>query len=92
MFAFVGSGFEHSIANQSVLGIALFLPYGEAISWGGFMWNQIFVGLGNIVGGAVLVGAAYWMSSPYCVTESVIAHPATMEEKRETRELFTRPA
>jgi len=92
LFAFVGSGFEHSIANQSVLGIALFLPHGETISWGGFMWNQVFVGLGNIVGGAVLVGAAYWMSSPYRVTESVIAHPATMEEKRETRELLTRPA
>ena len=67
VFAFVGSGFEHSIANQSALGIALFLPHGEAISWEGFMWNQVYVGLGNIVGGALLVGAAYWLSSPYRV-------------------------
>ena len=69
VFAFVGSGFEHSIANQSALGIALFLPHGEAITWSGFMWNQVFVGLGNVVGGALLVGAAYWLSSPYRVTE-----------------------
>jgi len=69
LFAFVGSGFEHSIANQSVLGMALFLPHGEAISWGGFVWNQVFVGLGNVIGGAVLVGGAYWLSSPYRVTD-----------------------
>ena len=75
LFAFIGSGFEHSIANQSLLGMALFLPHGEAISWGGFAWNQVFVGLGNIIGGAVLVGGAYWLSSPYRVTESVSIQP-----------------
>lgn len=71
LFAFVGSGFEHSIANQSLLGMALFLPHSDAISWMGFAWNQAFVGLGNIVGGALLVGGAYWLSSPYRVTDSV---------------------
>ncbi|RMH37000.1 MAG: formate/nitrite transporter family protein [Nitrospirae bacterium] len=61
LFAFVGSGFEHSIANQSVLGMALFLPHGAEISWTGFLWNQCFVVFGNMVGGAVLVGGAYWV-------------------------------
>ena len=75
VFAFVGSGFEHSIANQSSLGIALFLPHGEAISWIGFMWNQVFVGLGNIVGGALLVGTAYWVSSPYRVAQEAQSEP-----------------
>ncbi len=64
LFAFVGSGFEHSIANQSVLGMALFLPHGAAITWGGFVWNQIFVGVGNVVGGSLFVGVAYWLTSP----------------------------
>ena len=64
LFAFVGSGFEHSIANQSVLGIALFLPHGADISWVGFLWNQIWVVLGNVVGGAVFMGGAYWLTSP----------------------------
>ena len=82
VFAFVGSGFEHSIANQSALGIALFLPHGEAISWEGFMWNQVFVGLGNVVGGALLVGAAYWLSSPYRVTE---------EDRHQPGGFFARP-
>ena len=64
LFAFVGSGFEHSIANQSVLGIALFLPHGVEISWTGFAWNQLWVVLGNVVGGAVFMGGVYWLTSP----------------------------
>ena len=64
LFAFVGSGFEHSIANQSILGIALFLPHGPEVTWLGLAWNQFWVVLGNVVGGAVFVGGAYWLSSP----------------------------
>ena len=64
LFAFIGSGFEHSIANQSLLGMALFLPHETAVSWGGFLWNQTWVVLGNMVGGGVFVGALYWMASP----------------------------
>lgn len=69
LFAFVGSGFEHSIANQSLLAIALLLPHNEAITWMGFLWNQLFVGFGNLVGGAVLVGGMYWFSSPFRVAD-----------------------
>jgi len=64
LFAFVGSSFEHSIANQSVLGMALFLPHGAEITWAGFAWNQIWVVVGNVVGGAVFMGGAYWLTSP----------------------------
>jgi nitrite transporter NirC len=64
LFAFIGSGFEHSIANQSLLGIALFLPHGPDVSWAGFIWNQVWVVSGNIVGGVVFMGGAYWITSP----------------------------
>lgn len=64
LLAFVGSGFEHSIANQSILGIALFFPHGPEITWLGLAWNQLWVVLGNVVGGGVFVGGAYWLSSP----------------------------
>ena len=69
LLAFVGSGFEHSIANQSLLGMALLLPHGEAISWLGFAWNQFFVILGNLVGGGVFVAGAYWLACPYRVPQ-----------------------
>ena len=64
LFAFIGSGFEHSIANQSLLGLALFLPHDAGVSWAGFAWNQTWVILGNVVGGGVFVGGLYWMASP----------------------------
>ncbi|MGH7230544.1 MAG: formate/nitrite transporter family protein, partial [Nitrospiraceae bacterium] len=63
LLAFVGSGFEHSIANQSLLGLALFHPHPGTVSWGGFLWNQAWVVLGNVIGGAVFVAGAYWLAA-----------------------------
>ena len=73
LFAFIGTGFEHSIANQSFLGMALFLPHEGTITWTGFWYNQLFVVLGNIVGGGVFVGALYWMVSPFKSKQAEIA-------------------
>jgi len=64
LFAFIGAGFEHSIANMTLMGIALFQPHGEAITWAGYLQNLVPVTLGNIIGGAVLVAGLYWFSSP----------------------------
>ncbi|MPZ14202.1 MAG: nitrite transporter NirC [Chloroflexi bacterium] len=64
LFAFIGAGFEHSIANMTLLGIALFQPHGDAVSWVGYVQNLVPVTLGNIIGGALLVGGLYWFSSP----------------------------
>lgn len=64
LFAFIGAGFEHSIANMTLLGVALFQPHGEAVSWAGYLGNLVPVTLGNIVGGAVFVGGLYWLSVP----------------------------
>ena len=69
---FVVCGFEHSVANMFYCPVGLFAmadpAYGgvyladtSALTWGSFlMKNLIPVTLGNIVGGAVFVGAAYW--------------------------------
>jgi nitrite transporter NirC len=75
LFAFIGTGFEHSIANQSFLGMALFLPHDAAVSWGGFWYNQLFVVLGNIVGGGLFVGGLYWLVSPYRVKGAEVEAP-----------------
>ena len=69
LFAFISTGFEHSVANQSLLGMALFLPHGSAVSWAGYWYNQLYVVLGNIVGGGVFVGGLYWLASPYTVRQ-----------------------
>lgn len=72
---FVLSGYEHSVANMYYIGAGLFaknIPaYAEAaaeagidmeaITWGNFLGvNLLPVTLGNILGGAVCVGCAYW--------------------------------
>ena len=60
LFAFIGAGFEHSVANMTLLAVALLIPHTEAVSWAGFAANLVPVTIGNIIGGAVFVGAAYW--------------------------------
>ncbi|WP_040952097.1 formate/nitrite transporter family protein [Gorillibacterium massiliense] len=64
LFAFISSGFEHSIANMTTLTLSLLLPHASDITVGGLVHNLIPVTLGNIVGGFLFVGTAYWVISP----------------------------
>jgi len=74
IMAFVTSGFEHCVANMYFIPAGIFSKAfpgavqasGKAaqltsLTWGTmFTQNIIIVTLGNIVGGAVLVGMVYW--------------------------------
>jgi nitrite transporter NirC len=62
LFAFIGSGFEHSIANMSLLAIGLFAKTGADVSWAGYFYNLLWVTLGNTLGGVLLAGAYHWMA------------------------------
>ena len=68
--AFVAAGFEHSIANMYFLSLAwLLVVHGDVpagfdaslITISGVAYNLFWVTLGNIVGGAGLVGLTYWV-------------------------------
>jgi nitrite transporter NirC len=73
LFAFIGSGFEHSVANMTLLTIALLGEHPEAISIGGMMHNLLWVTLGNIVSGAVIMGVGYWaMSRPVAANPMLV--------------------
>jgi len=63
LFAFISSGFEHCVANMTLLSMGLLLPHGAEISLAGLGHNLTWVTLGNIVGGALFVGMAYWFAS-----------------------------
>lgn len=73
--AFVAAGFEHSVANMYFIPYGLLvqsddsywsqqdvaLPTAPDLTWSGFVTaNLVPVTLGNIVGGALMVGAVYW--------------------------------
>lgn len=59
LFAFIASGFEHSIANMTLLAIPLFSVPLEGVTWIGYARNIAIVTAGNILGGALLIGAIY---------------------------------
>ena len=77
LFAFIGAGFEHSVANMTLLALALLQPHAESLTWLGYVTNLVPVTLGNIVGGAVFVAGAYWLASPLKRLQPAVAeHPA----------------
>lgn len=75
--AFVAAGFEHSIANMYFIPYALFIKNFDPVfmaqvadkvanldklTWQAFVVNNLLpVTIGNIIGGAVLVAAIYWV-------------------------------
>ncbi len=64
---FVAAGFEHSIANLYLMPQALWLQQsgvaaeGALITWAGIAGNLLPVVLGNLAGGAGLVGLVYYV-------------------------------
>ncbi|SRR6266545_2767274 len=73
--AFVAVGFEHSVANMYFIPYALFVKGNESfvsslpqpapdlsnLAWGSFFADNLLpVTIGNVIGGAVMVGAVYW--------------------------------
>ena len=59
VFTFFTAGFEHSIANMGLFGIAYLIPQGAGLAVSGAISNLIFVTIGNIIGGAVIMGCGY---------------------------------
>lgn len=73
--AFVAAGFEHSVANMYFISIALLVKSDEAfvttldpqpdlsgLTVQSFLLDNLLpVTIGNILGGAVMVGAVYWL-------------------------------
>ena len=72
--AFVAAGFEHSVANMYFIPVALLIrtddswmdgtegvPDVSGLTWGSFLTdNLVPVTIGNVIGGAIMVGAVYW--------------------------------
>ncbi len=73
--AFVAAGFEHSVANMYFVTQGLFVEHDAAfvasladppdlggLTWGSFLLDNLLpVTIGNVAGGALMVGAVYWL-------------------------------
>lgn len=76
IMAFVASAFEHSIANMYIIALGLLLKGNaaavsasglgtqlETLNWSSFLFvNLLPVTLGNIVGGSLIIGGAYYLA------------------------------
>ena len=74
LLAFVASGFEHSVANMTVFMLGIF-THAHLATAGNMLRNLGFTVPGNIVGGAVMVGAAYCVSSLRTAKEAAFEPP-----------------
>ena len=63
LFIFITCGFEHSVANMTLLTIALLAPGTAAVSISGYIYNIGMVTLGNMVGGILFVAIPYYLIS-----------------------------
>lgn len=92
LFGFIASGYEHSIANMTVLGLALVLPHPETISLAGWLHNMIPVTLGNMVGGIVFVGTMYFVVSPINMRREQKTKAQAAEQRPASSRSQSRPA
>ncbi len=61
VFAFFTAGFEHSVANMSLLALGALNPTESyAFGFDSYFYNLLFSTLGNIVGGALFIGLPYF--------------------------------
>lgn len=61
LFAFITCGFEHSVANMTLLTIGMLKPFGQAVSMSGYLYNLSLVTIGNMVGGILFVAIPYFL-------------------------------
>jgi nitrite transporter NirC len=84
LLAFIASGFEHSVANMTVFGLAAFEGSAE---WSALFRNLLWTVPGNVVGGGLMVGGVYsWLGRPKQVSQPAPA-PAPAPAAPRTPEL-----
>jgi nitrite transporter NirC len=80
LFAFIASGYEHSVANMTVFALSLIGNHPDTVSLAGAAYNLFWVTLGNIVAGAIFMGLGYVLANGRRV---VAAAPAAVAQAAE---------
>ncbi|MFV0286388.1 MAG: formate/nitrite transporter family protein [Demequina sp.] len=85
VFGFIASGFEHVVANMTIFGAGVLGGSSVEVTWADFGNNMLWVGLGNLVGGMVVLGMAYHFiagrrKADAVVTESIDAADVAVQQ------------
>jgi len=59
VLGFIAAGFEHVVANMTIYGLGVLGDASVDVSWAAFGTSMLWVGLGNLIGGMVVIGLAY---------------------------------
>ncbi|WP_084106119.1 formate/nitrite transporter family protein [Demequina sp. NBRC 110056] len=59
VFGFIASGFEHVVANMTIFGIGVLGGASVDVTWLDLGHNLLWAGLGNLVGGMVVMAMGY---------------------------------
>jgi formate/nitrite transporter FocA (FNT family) len=74
IFIFFAQGFEHSVVNMFIIPTGMMMGAKVTVAdW--WLWNQIPVTLGNLVGGFTFTGLAIYMTYKPRATGKVLAPP-----------------
>lgn len=71
LFAFITTGYEHGIANMSLLTVSLLAPFETGVTLGGYFYNILVASAGNMVGGVMGIGIPYYIISKRGIKQSV---------------------
>lgn len=63
MLAFFTAGYEHCVANMTVMSIALFNPCQQDVSIAGYIYNLLTSTFANLIGGVMFVAVPYFLIS-----------------------------
>ncbi|MEO9970175.1 MAG: formate/nitrite transporter family protein [Hyphomonadaceae bacterium] len=77
LFAFIASGFEHSVANMTVFALALLSDHPETVSLIGASKNLLFVTIGNTISGTLFLGGAYWLAGASQEPDKIMEHESS---------------
>ncbi|ADU70971.1 nitrite transporter NirC [Pantoea sp. At-9b] len=64
LLAFIASGYEHSVANMTLFALSWFGQHNADLTLAGIGHNLLWVTLGNMFSGMVLMGLGYWYATP----------------------------
>ena len=82
IMTFFAQGFEHSVVNMFVIPAGMMLGARVSIAdW--WLWNQIPVTLGNLVGGAVFTGLALYITHRKRAAQPATSAPSTLARESE---------
>lgn len=85
LFAFITSGYEHSVANMTLLTVSILSPLTSDITIAGYFYNIIVASLGNMVGAILGLAVPYYIIARKKEDKALITQEGKTSEVQEAK-------